>query len=270
MADKSCSDWFRAFYVTPFMVKNFSFTVRQYSNHEAEEYEEPLKPYNLEKEQKDYETGMAQYRAYKDKNPETSDLAPNPPLSPEAHSMVKGSLYEYEDLLNISAFDDTTLSRMIVPRVDPLDIKDLKNRRSLLNLVQKCLEEELEVGYQVSDHPAAELANGLLCAKNWELLSYQDLAKWGVAHGAPTGYLEVTRPVPQNSFLRAELVRIILQSQVVLLEEIVSKGHSQSFRGYDRPRGILKDNKIHLGLALNPEDEPFEQVRNKKRKAEDQ
>lgn len=282
------TEWFRSFYVTPYMFDQGIQVLKPIYDLSARQGARPFKlglPYNFDQEMLNYlieleEHGkdLAEYKqecadnneAFDSEDPDTQP--PHEPLLPATWSFANGPLKSSERMEQIEKFDDNTLLRIILDYVEP-DFSTIKtwSRTNLVTQMSNIIEHEYDAAEMALEyHPILELMSGVLCRENWKYLSSSDLAKWTVAHG---GFVWDT---PERNHFRqderANMVATILKEQVKMLEEMVKKrqtGDGADSRGYDRPRSILLDNKQSLNQVfgyqyqVNADDEPDRDKRKK-------
>lgn len=284
----AAAQWFRSFYVSPYMAKLGVQVLRPIYDLAARQGIRPFQhgaPYDFEKAMSDYRIELDEHtkdlEEYKQEcadNGGTFDTEafdaqlPREPLAPATWSFANGPLEECEQMEQIKKFDDNTLLRIVVDYVDPVfpAVKTWR-RADLIAQVKKVVQQEYEECEMALEyHPILELTSGVLCLGNWRYLSASDLCKWAIAHGSHDW--SALGKLSKDD--RELMVEVVLKAQVEMLEEMVKKrqtGDGDDSRGYDRPRSILLDNKqslnreFHHNYTLSSDDEPDRHARKRQR-----
>jgi hypothetical protein len=261
-ARKEAMDWFQSFHTSAEMIKA-GYKVRCPIYDLA--YRQGARPvrfgieYDLKGETETYELAMDKWNAT-EHSAEDSEYKPMEPLTPATYSFWDGPNQQYEDMAQVAKFDRVTLFNIVMAHAEKEQESLLRNglaaesHAQLVQRVQAVIKDQSALAEMAIEYnPVLELVSGILVLDNWKWLSAADLTKWNLA-------------VDSSSLIRhspKEKADGILEEQVRMYKEILTKRWGDSARGYSLFRARCQDNQKSLGRPLSIQDEPDDNVREK-------
>jgi hypothetical protein len=193
---------------------------------------------------------------------ENPKCKPREMLSLPAWSMMDGPLDLNSSVTYTNAFTKETLTNICRSCHNEGDPPLPTEREDLVEAVDGMLDNEWDNDVGIHHHSKMWLMMGVLCQKNWEHLDDIDVAKLALAHGvdrnlninngsnttkdvktADDKSKDVKAPVKSDTrTIREVQIMGILESQVILLQEMYDKG-------WDEHTRVSKNTPTTHGLA---------------------